>query len=338
MTETAPQAGDGVNDRLARLEAKVAELQSMLVAQANWMSDMQGDVTAGLERMSGAFEGLASHTEWLTSLERWVSSCVKTLASFGAQPLDTAEPGGVRDVGCDRIPAHEARGLHRHGLDLQCRTRRLGPTRVRDDRHPQPTGDGPGGARLGAATVVSALRDRGDRRLRQRRHPGRIGWDRRPADQGGAHARPSGCRRHIQYRARRGNRGNHLVPRRRQLDASRMAPQHRVGLHHLSRGRCLVRRQDQRGSWRAAWHPFRDAAHPGVRALRQGPPRAGQLHRPEYGRVAVLFPAHPLRREPACRIRLGSLVASVCPSRAPGAPGALLLLPDRRVRSGQRHP
>jgi len=43
-------------------------------------------------------QGLESHAEWLKSLERWVSSCVKTLANFGAQPLDTDEPGASGSV------------------------------------------------------------------------------------------------------------------------------------------------------------------------------------------------------------------------------------------------
>jgi len=87
-------------ERIAKLEAKVDALESMLVGQASWMSDLQLEVTTGVQKISGMFEDLASHHEWLTSLERWVSSCVKTLANFGAQPLDTAEPevSGTLDV------------------------------------------------------------------------------------------------------------------------------------------------------------------------------------------------------------------------------------------------
>lgn len=78
----------------------MAALESMLVGQASWMSDMQQDVTTGVRQMSSVSEALESHTEWLRSLERWVSSCIKTLANFGAQPLDTAEPAssGTLDV------------------------------------------------------------------------------------------------------------------------------------------------------------------------------------------------------------------------------------------------
>jgi hypothetical protein len=92
--------GDRTQERLAALEAKVAALGSMLSGQAAWMTDLQEEVVRGLEQMSGVAERLETHNEWLTSLERWVSSCVKTLANFGAQPLDSAEPGasGTIDV------------------------------------------------------------------------------------------------------------------------------------------------------------------------------------------------------------------------------------------------
>ena len=44
---------------------------------------------AALEASRGEqAQGLTGHTEWLQDLERWVSSCVKTLASLGAQPVD----------------------------------------------------------------------------------------------------------------------------------------------------------------------------------------------------------------------------------------------------------
>ena len=92
--------GDRSKERLAALEAKVTALESMLAGQAAWMTDLQEEVVRGLEQMSGAADRLESHDDWLTSLERWVSSCVKTLANFGAQPLDSAEPGasGTVDV------------------------------------------------------------------------------------------------------------------------------------------------------------------------------------------------------------------------------------------------
>jgi hypothetical protein len=62
------------------------------------MTDLHQEVVSGLERMSGMADRLEAHDQWLTSLERWVSSCVKTLANFGAQPLDSAEPGASGTV------------------------------------------------------------------------------------------------------------------------------------------------------------------------------------------------------------------------------------------------
>jgi hypothetical protein len=92
--------GDRSQERLAALEAKVTALESMLAGQAAWMTDLQEEVVRGLEQMSSAANRIQTHDEWLTSLERWVSSCVKTLANFGAQPLDSAEPAasGTVDV------------------------------------------------------------------------------------------------------------------------------------------------------------------------------------------------------------------------------------------------
>jgi glycosyltransferase involved in cell wall biosynthesis len=100
VSVSSPLSQGGDHERIAKLEAKVDALESMLVGQADWMSDMQREVTTGVQQISGVSEGLASHAEWLTSLERWVSSCIKTLANFGAQPLDTAEPAasGTLDV------------------------------------------------------------------------------------------------------------------------------------------------------------------------------------------------------------------------------------------------
>jgi len=72
----AGQPAAGLPDRLASLESTVAGLEAQLAA------------------------GLLSHQEWLGTLERWVSSCVKILANFGAQPMDTEVPSasGTLDV------------------------------------------------------------------------------------------------------------------------------------------------------------------------------------------------------------------------------------------------
>ena len=89
---------DRNGDRLAALEAKVKALESALAGQAAWMTDLQADVVSGLAQMSEVAESVETHDDWLTSLERWVSSCVKTLANFGAQPLDNAESGAAGTV------------------------------------------------------------------------------------------------------------------------------------------------------------------------------------------------------------------------------------------------
>jgi len=54
------ERGQG-SERLAELETRVAALESMLIGQAAWMSDMQQNVSAGLEEMSGVQQGLESH-------------------------------------------------------------------------------------------------------------------------------------------------------------------------------------------------------------------------------------------------------------------------------------
>jgi len=94
------QALRDAQDRLRRLEAKTEALESVTVGQAAWMTDMQQEVSARLREMADLSHHVAGHTEWLTTLERWVSSCVKTLANFGAQPLDTQDPSssGTVDV------------------------------------------------------------------------------------------------------------------------------------------------------------------------------------------------------------------------------------------------
>lgn len=90
--------GDRNHERLAALEAKVTALESMLAGQAAWMTDLQGEVVRGLDQMAGVAGRLQTHDEWLNALERWVSSCVKTLANLGAQPLDSPELGAAGTI------------------------------------------------------------------------------------------------------------------------------------------------------------------------------------------------------------------------------------------------
>ena len=110
--ETAPTAAPDAAPRTeapaaltpAALEAKVAELERVTEGLAAWVTDLQGGrgaTGAGGDTSTVALAaGLASHAEWLASLERWVSSCVKILSNFGAQPMGTGEPSasGPLDV------------------------------------------------------------------------------------------------------------------------------------------------------------------------------------------------------------------------------------------------
>ncbi len=88
------------SDRLAELESTVARLEAVVAGQAEWMAVLQAERTEAPGDVAGLAAGLASHTEWLSTLERWVSSCVTILANFGAQPLDTGTPSasGSLDV------------------------------------------------------------------------------------------------------------------------------------------------------------------------------------------------------------------------------------------------
>jgi glycosyltransferase involved in cell wall biosynthesis len=100
MTGPASPPDGGSDARVAKLEATVAALESMVVGHADWIADLQREWRDGGQAVSGLSRDLAAHGEWLTTLERWVSSCVKTLANFGAQPIDHAEPAasGTLDV------------------------------------------------------------------------------------------------------------------------------------------------------------------------------------------------------------------------------------------------
>ncbi len=97
MTEPA----DAVTaDRLRALESTVARLDVVLAGQAEWMASLQAQRVEGPPQLAELAAGVATHGEWLATLERWVSSCVKILANFGAQPMDTESPSasGSLDV------------------------------------------------------------------------------------------------------------------------------------------------------------------------------------------------------------------------------------------------
>lgn len=60
-------------------------------------SDPDHSLEARLAALEGSVqevgEALQGHAAWLTDLERWVTSCVRGLALFGAQPLGERDPG-----------------------------------------------------------------------------------------------------------------------------------------------------------------------------------------------------------------------------------------------------
>ena len=86
--------------RIVALESSVARLEAVVAAQAEWMAALQVERADGSTGTGPLTAAVASHAEWLADLERWVSSCVKILANFGAQPLDTgtASASGTLDV------------------------------------------------------------------------------------------------------------------------------------------------------------------------------------------------------------------------------------------------
>ena len=215
----APVPGDRTQERLAALEAKVAALGSMMSGQAAWMTDLQEEVVRGLEQMSGVAERLETHNEWLTSLERWVSSCVKTLANFGAQPLDSAEPGAsgtidvvgslmarievqtvmdwiasVADVPEGPLVSVTTATRNRPGLLGEAIESVLGQSYERFE-----------------LVIVDDSDGEETQELLAQLHDERV--------QSGAHSRSTRRRRGVQRRARSGEGRHHRVSRRRQPDA-----------------------------------------------------------------------------------------------------------------------
>jgi len=97
--QTPPVSGPGPAASRS-VESKVAELERVTEGLAAWVADLQAPATRPGGITDQLAVGLASHAEWLATLERWVSSCVKILSNFGAQPIDSAEPSasGSLDV------------------------------------------------------------------------------------------------------------------------------------------------------------------------------------------------------------------------------------------------
>jgi glycosyltransferase involved in cell wall biosynthesis len=105
MTPNAADAQtSGLLDRLAELEQTVSALGAAIEGHAAWLADLQTGATEvsrtipqGLGDVGSALAQLrAEHnrsTEWLSTLERWVRSCVVTLSELGAQPIGDAAGG-----------------------------------------------------------------------------------------------------------------------------------------------------------------------------------------------------------------------------------------------------
>ena len=238
-------------------------------------------------------------------------------------------PGG--DAG------HPPGGPGGHGLDRRGGDGARGADRVGDHRHPGPPGAAPTGHRLGPRPELPQPRAGGGRRLRRGRDRTSAGHRRRPAPAGGPDRWAAGRRRHLQRGPRGRDRGCRDLPRRRQPHAPGVAPQRRLGLHHLPRGRGPLRRPGQGGRRGPARRPDRDAPVPGVRPLRPRPPRAGQLRGPQHPRLPVGPRRPPVRRVAAGRLRLGPLAPSVRPDPAPRPAGDQLLLPHGAGGPDQRH-
>ena len=91
------ESTDQLLARIARLEETVARLGAALDGHAGWLTDLQrgtADLAGAIQTDLPALRAESGrNVEWLNSLERWVRSCVRTLAQFGAQPLGD-EGGG----------------------------------------------------------------------------------------------------------------------------------------------------------------------------------------------------------------------------------------------------
>jgi hypothetical protein len=83
-----PGPGGDLESRVSRLESRLAFLEGDLI---------RSDGTRVLPELTA---NVSAHTEWLTNLERWVRSCVRTLGNFGSQPLaDGSGASGKPDFG-----------------------------------------------------------------------------------------------------------------------------------------------------------------------------------------------------------------------------------------------
>ncbi|HMC41317.1 MAG TPA: glycosyltransferase, partial [Acidimicrobiales bacterium] len=70
--------------RLDRLEAEVGALHHAAAAAGPGSGPAAGELRSVTDAHAAA---LSAHGQWLADLERWVTSCVKTLSTLGSQPL-----------------------------------------------------------------------------------------------------------------------------------------------------------------------------------------------------------------------------------------------------------
>ncbi len=83
---------------MEELEHRLAALERAHEGQSQSIAEVQSEVAADLGMIPGVIASMEGHEKWLTDLQRWVSSCVKTLSNFGSQPLDGAGPAGSGEV------------------------------------------------------------------------------------------------------------------------------------------------------------------------------------------------------------------------------------------------
>jgi glycosyltransferase involved in cell wall biosynthesis len=86
--------------RIAALEETVTQLGATTQGHGAWLADLHDGIAALPVEFANLHADNGRNVEWLNTLERWVRSCVRTLAQFGAQPLgsDVAAASGTPDI------------------------------------------------------------------------------------------------------------------------------------------------------------------------------------------------------------------------------------------------
>ena len=300
---------------------------------------MQREVAADLGTIPGVVAWVEGHERWLTDLQRWVSSCVKTLSNFGSQPHDAAAPAGSGEVNVMAsmmarlevatvmdwitnatkdepdgplvsitMATRNRPALLREALDsVFAQSYQNFELVVVDDSDGEETADFLG-------TIA-------DHRLRVVRAPERRG---------------AGAAFNIGLEHATGDIVTFLD------DDNLMHPEWlRSAVWAFAtfpEVQSLYGARVHRGPGGAARRPIRHAGDARVRGLRQGASRAGELHRPQHHRDA-LSGLHVRYDETLARaFDWDSLAPAVRARRATGASRLGELLPDRPPGPPQRHP